>query len=81
MGFIKKKLEKRRKKKEKREAKWSDVYGVDKMPYEEFLANRKKLVMYSIRRIILGVLLLCVVVVLFILLWEDIFWSGDRWLI
>lgn len=70
---------KRREKKLKKYNKWLDVYDIDSMPDEDFLLNRKKLVIASIRRIILGLVLFIASILVLILLWDNIFWSSNRW--
>lgn len=72
-------IAKRRAKKLKKYNKWLDVYGIDNMSDEDFLLNRKKLVIASIRRIVLGLVLFVASVLVLILLWDNIFWSSNRW--
>ena len=72
-------IARRREKKLKKYNKWLDVYGIDNMSDEDFLLNRKKLVIASIRRIVLGLVLFVASVLVLILLWDNIFWSSNRW--
>lgn len=70
MGFI----EKRRLKRENRNKKMLDVYGIDEMSDDDFLDKRKSLLVKSILRIVLGVLGICGVVVVLAIFWKDIFY-------
>jgi hypothetical protein len=70
MGFI----EKRRLKKEDRNKKMLDVYGIDDMSDDDFLDKRKSLLVKSILRIVIGVLGVCGVVVVLAIFWKDIFY-------
>lgn len=67
-------IEKRRLKKEERNKKMLDVYGIDDMSNEDFLSKRKSLLVKSIMRIIIGVLGICVVIVVLAIFWKDIFY-------
>lgn len=67
-------IEKRRLKKEERNKKMLDVYGIDAMSNEDFLSKRKSLLVKSIMRIIIGVLGICVVIVVLAIFWKDIFY-------
>ena len=76
---INKLIEKRRLKKELKEKKLSDIYKIDSMSDEEFFHNKKKLLFLSIRRIILGVLIIIGSIIALICLWKTIFWTPNRW--
>jgi hypothetical protein len=67
-------VEKRRLKKEDRNKKMLDVYGIDDMSDDDFLDKRKSLLVKSILRIVLGVLGICGVVVVLAIFWKDIFY-------
>lgn len=67
-------IEKRRLKRENRNKKMLDVYGIDEMSDEDFLDKRKSLLVKSILRIVLGVLGICGVVVVLAIFWKDIFY-------
>lgn len=67
-------IEKRRLKKEERNKKMLDVYGIDDMSNEDFLSKRKSLLVKSIMRIIIGVLGICWVIVVLAIFWKDIFY-------
>lgn len=67
-------IEKRRLKKEDRNKKMLDVYGIDDMSDDDFLDKRKSLLVKSVLRIVLGVLGICEVVVVLAIFWKDIFY-------
>lgn len=67
-------IEKRRLKKEKRNKKMLDIYGIGDMSDEDFLSKRKSLLVKSIMRIVIGVLGICGVVVILAIFWNDIFY-------
>lgn len=67
-------IEKRRLKKEERNKKMLDVYGIDDMSNEDFLSKRKSLLVKSIIRIIIGVLGICGVIVVLAIFWKGIFY-------
>lgn len=67
-------IEKRRLKKEDRNKKMLDVYGIDDMSDDDFLDKRKTLLVKSVLRIVLGVLGICGVVVVLAIFWKDIFY-------
>lgn len=67
-------IEKRRLKKEDRNKKMLDVYGIDDMSDDDFLDKRKSLLVKSILRIVIGVLGVCGVVVVLAIFWKDIFY-------
>ncbi len=67
-------IEKRRLKKEERNKKMLDVYGIDDMSNEDFLSKRKSLLVKSIMRIIIGVLGICGVIAVLAIFWKDIFY-------
>lgn len=67
-------IEKRRLKRENRNKKMLDVYGIDEMSDDDFLDKRKSLLVKSILRIVLGVLGICGVVVVLAIFWKDIFY-------
>lgn len=67
-------VEKRRLKKEDRNKKMLDVYGIDDMSDDDFLDKRKSLLVKSILRIVLGVLGICGVIVVLAIFWKDIFY-------
>jgi len=67
-------IEKRRLKKEDRNKKMLDVYGIDDMSDDDFLDKRKSLLVKSVLRIVLGVLGICGVVVVLAIFWKDIFY-------
>lgn len=67
-------IEKRRLKKENRNKKMLDVYGIDDMSDDDFLDKRKSLLVKSILRIVIGVLGVCGVVVVLAIFWKDIFY-------
>lgn len=67
-------IEKRRLKKEERNKKMLDVYGIDAMSNEDFLSKRKSLLVKSIMRIIIGVLGICGVIVVLAIFWKDLFY-------
>ena len=67
-------IEKRRLKKEDRNKKMLDVYGIDDMSDDDFLDKRKSLLVKSVLRIVLGVLGVCGVVVVLAIFWKDIFY-------
>lgn len=67
-------IEKRRLKKEDRNKKMLDVYGIDYMSDDDFLDKRKSLLVKSVLRIVLGVLGICGVVVVLAIFWKDIFY-------
>lgn len=74
MGFVKDRIQKRRIRNEERKSKLLDVYGIEQMSYEEFSSKKRKLIFYSIRRIVLGVLLLMATLLILILFWDNIFY-------
>lgn len=76
---IKSFIEKRRLKKKLKEEKLSDIYKIDSMSDEDFFNNKKKLLFASIRRVILGVLIIIGSVIALICLWNTIFWTPNRW--
>lgn len=76
---IKSFIEKRRLKKKLKEEKLSDIYKIDSMSDEDFFNNKKKLLFASIRRIILGVLIIIGSIIALICLWNTIFWTPNRW--
>jgi hypothetical protein len=67
-------IEKRRLKKEDRNKKMLDVYGIDDMSDDDFLDKRKSLLVKSVLRIVLGVLGICGVIVVLAIFWKDIFY-------
>ena len=67
-------IEKRRLKKENRNKKMLDVYGIDDMSDDDFFDKRKSLLVKSILRIVIGVLGVCGVVVVLAIFWKDIFY-------
>lgn len=67
-------IEKRRLKKEDRNKKMLDVYGIDDMSDDDFLDKRKSLLVKSVLRIVLGVLGICGVVAVLAIFWKDIFY-------
>lgn len=76
---IKSFIEKRRLKKKLKEEKLLDIYKIDSMSDEDFFNNKKKLLFASIRRIILGVLIIIGSVIALVCLWNTIFWTPNRW--
>lgn len=74
MGFVKDRIQKHKIKNEERKSKLLDVYGIEQMSYEEFSSKKRKLILYSIRRIVLGVLLLVATLLILILFWDNIFY-------
>ena len=66
--------EKRKLKKEIRNKKLLDVYGIDDMSDEDFLKNRKSLLVKSISRIVLGIGGVAGAIIILAIFWKDIFY-------
>lgn len=76
MLSISDRLKMKKLKKMRKEKKWSDPYKIDSISDEDFNLNINKFKKMSVLRIVVGIMLLIVVLIIFWVLWDFIFYSS-----